>query len=116
MLSIVGASLSYFVLYTAHLQCYFAAMQLFKMQSSYELKHTHASSRLDVSSSPSVDSHGIAERQCLSLTQQASLFELVLQELPRLVDLVSCKQSAEIGFLIALHHRGSSHGTSMDVP
>ena len=64
---------------------------------------------MDVSSSPSVDYHGIAERQCLcQRSKQAFTFKLVFQELPRLVDLVSWwQQSARVGFLIALHHRGS---------
>ena len=71
-----------------------------------------------MSSSPSVDSHGIAERQCLcQRSKQAFTFKLVFQELPRLVDLVSWwQQSARVGFLIALHHRGSISWDVTDVP
>ena len=80
--------------------------------------YTRKLSSLDVSSSPSVDSHGIAERQCLcQRSKQAFTFKLVFQELPRLVDLVSWwQQSARVGFLIALHHRGSISWDVTDVP
>ena len=79
------------------------------LQCSLARAYTRKLSSLDVSSSPSVDSHGIAERQCLcQRSKQAFTFKLVFQELPRLVDLVSWwQQSARVGFLIALHHRGS---------
>ena len=97
----------------------FSAMQLFTMQSSSSLQHTHASSRHWTCRRrlPS-DSHGIAERQCLcQRSKQAFTFKLVLQELPRLVDLVSWwQQSARVGFLIALHHRGSISWDVTDVP
>ena len=80
--------------------------------------YTRKLSSLDVSSSRSVDSHGIAERQCLcQRSKQAFTFKLVFQELPRLVDLVSWwQQSARVGFLIALHHRGSISWDVTDVP
>ena len=81
MLSIVGGSLSYFVLYTAHLQCYFLQCNCL---------------------------------QC-SLARAYSIHTQAL--VPRLVDLVSWwQQSARVGFLIALHHRGSISWDVTDVP
>ena len=106
------------MLYTAHLQCYFLQCNCLQcsLARAYSI-HTQAlvTGRVVVA----FRRFSRHSRASVSLsTQQASFtFKLVFQELPRLVDLVSWwQQSVRVGFLIALHHRGSISQDVTDVP